>query len=123
MALQFQVGEKGPRTERRYINHHVLYLDEGAKETWGTFIIISEGRHREDQWGHMGRGMQCLTNAQNAERRMQDASQGLRQTRMVMWVRKVWHVHGIGVIWDSGPGYCLVVHKWRAGRAGGGATI
>ena len=46
----------------------MLYLDEGAKETWETFIIISEGRHREDQRGHMGRG-DAVPNAQSAEHR------------------------------------------------------
>lgn len=74
----------------------MLYLDEGAKETWETFIIISEGRHREDQWGHMGRGMQCLANAQNAERRMQDASRRLRQTCMDVGEE------GTACAWDRG---------------------
>jgi hypothetical protein len=81
--------------ERRYINHHVLYLDEGAKETWETFIIISGGRHRVDRQGAYGEGMQCQTPRMlNAECRMQDASRCLRQTCMVMWVRKVRLVHG-----------------------------
>lgn len=87
----------------RYINHHVLYLDEGAKETWETFIIISS-RHQEDR--EYGEG-DAVPNAQNAECRMR--LRCLRQVCMVKWMRKVWHVHGIWGVWDSGPGYCLVV--------------
>ncbi|KAG9967326.1 hypothetical protein KCU61_g279, partial [Aureobasidium melanogenum] len=60
----------------RYINHHVLYLDEGANETWETFIIISS-RHREDR-GY-GEG-DAVPNAQNAECRM----------RLGVFVRYAW---------------------------------
>ncbi|KAH0357234.1 hypothetical protein KCU81_g325, partial [Aureobasidium melanogenum] len=66
----------------RYINHHVLYLDEGAKETWETFIIISS-RHQEDR--EYGEG-DTVPNAQNAECRMR--LRCLRQVCMVKWMRK-----------------------------------